>query len=69
METLQTIARKFLGFTTLETRRSDSLDFKEVSVESVKKALEAAYQLGRSHANSPETSVLIVDPYEIHCFI
>lgn len=51
METLQSIARKFLGFTTLETRRSDSLDFKEVSVESVKKALEAAYQLGRSHAN------------------
>jgi hypothetical protein len=51
METLQTIAHKFLGFTTLESRRSDSLDFKEVSVESVKKALEAAYQLGRSHAN------------------
>ncbi len=51
METLQSIARKFLGFTTLETRMSDSLDFQEVSVESVKKALEAAYQLGRQHAN------------------
>lgn len=51
METLQSIARKFLGFTTLETRMSDSLDFQEVSVESVKKALEAAYQLGYQHAN------------------
>ena len=55
METLEAIARKFLGFTTLETRMSDSLDFKEVSVESVKKALEAAYSLGRQHSNFTNT--------------
>ena len=44
------IAALFLNFKTLETRNSDSLDFREVSVWGVKAALEAAYELGRATA-------------------
>jgi len=35
-----------LGFETLQTRNMDSLDFKEIAVWEIKKALEAAYQAG-----------------------
>jgi len=35
---------------TLETRNSDGLDFHEVSVWGVKKALEMAYELGRAES-------------------
>lgn len=41
------IARAKLGFETLETRKRDELDFREVSVWAIKEALEAAYQVGR----------------------
>jgi hypothetical protein len=44
--TLASIARRLLGFETLESRGSDSLDFREVGVERVAEALEAAYQAG-----------------------
>jgi hypothetical protein len=37
---------KDLGFETLETRNMDSLDFREVSVGSIKAALEEAYRAG-----------------------
>lgn len=40
------IAEKILGLETLETRNSDSLDFSDQSVWSLKKALEAAYEAG-----------------------
>lgn len=40
------IASEHLGIPTLETRRSDSLDFHNVAVWSVKEALRAAYQAG-----------------------
>ena len=43
---LAAIAHEKLGFTTLETRNSDSLDFRDVAVWSVKDALEAAYRAG-----------------------
>lgn len=50
-EFLKEIARKHLGLETLETRKSDSLDFKEVAVWAVKDALnevfEEAFQAGR----------------------
>jgi len=39
---LAQIAKKHLLIKTLETRNSDSLDFSEVSVWSVKSALKAA---------------------------
>ena len=46
--TLQRIASRILDIETLETRRSDGLDFHEVAVWSVKQALEAAYDAGRA---------------------
>jgi hypothetical protein len=42
------IAALVLGIETLETRNSDGLDFHEVSVWSLKKALEEAYLAGRA---------------------
>ena len=44
-EVIHRLARR-LGFVTLETRRSDSLDFHDVAVWQVKEALEAAYEAG-----------------------
>ena len=40
------IAKEHLCIETLETRRSDSLDFHDVSVRGVCAALEAAYKAG-----------------------
>ena len=47
---LEEIAFKFLDFETLEERKSDSHDFKEVAVWSVKAALEAAFEAGKTAA-------------------
>jgi hypothetical protein len=44
---LEEIANKHLAIPTLETRRSDDLDFYDVAVWGVKKALTEAYNLGR----------------------
>ena len=44
------IAERHLGIETLETRNTDSLDFHELGVASIKAALEAAYEAGRSAA-------------------
>jgi len=44
---LEEIAKNHLGIPTLRTQDSDSLDFHEVSVWSLKAALEAAYAYGR----------------------
>jgi len=41
------IAKEHLDLETLETRRSDSLDFREQAVWCIKTALEAAYEAGR----------------------
>ncbi len=43
---------KELGFETLETRKSDRLDFKELAVWEIKKALDAAYEAGREAASA-----------------
>jgi len=43
---LDTIAKEILGIETLKTQNNDSLDFHEVSVWSLKAALEKAYQEG-----------------------
>ena len=48
-ERLLAIAKRELRIETLETRNSDRLDFHEVSVASIKKALEAAYHEGLNH--------------------
>jgi hypothetical protein len=49
-QTLQQIARTALDIETLEERKSDRLDFHEVSVWGLKAALEAAYQAGQQAA-------------------
>ncbi len=45
-KTLEEIAARHLFIETLATRRSDSLDFHEVSVWGAKAALEEAYAAG-----------------------
>lgn len=44
---LDQIARTTLDIETLEERKSDRLDFHEVSVWGLKAALEAAYKAGQ----------------------
>lgn len=46
IKTLQEIAQETLGFPTLETRNSDSADFRDVAVWNVARALELAYAQG-----------------------
>jgi hypothetical protein len=41
------IAKHHLGVDTLETRRSDGLDFHDLAVWSIKAALIAAYEAGK----------------------
>lgn len=43
---LEQIAKEFLDIETLTTRHSDSLDFHDISVWSIKEALKMAYHLG-----------------------
>lgn len=45
---LTEIAKKHLNLETLETRNSDNLDFHDVAVWSLKKALQEAYEAGLS---------------------
>ena len=45
-----TIAREEMGVATLEPRNRDSLDFHDLSVRSIRAALERAYDAGRKHA-------------------
>ncbi len=44
---LQALATEYLGFETLETRNSDSLDFKEIAVWDVYTVLQRAFELGQ----------------------
>lgn len=44
---LNTIAREALGLDTLDTRKSDRLDFHEHAVWAIREALERAYDAGR----------------------
>lgn len=46
--TLAEIARDHLGFPTLETQNSDSLDFRDVAVWKVEEALNAAFAAGKA---------------------
>jgi hypothetical protein len=49
---LATIAQSVLGLSTLETRLSDRLDFHELAVWSIRRALEAAYVAGVQDART-----------------
>ena len=53
---LTLIAQNKLGIETLETRRSDSLDFHDVAVWCVRDALEAAFNAGVEHAKRAKKS-------------
>ena len=44
------IAQRILGIETLEEQRSDSLDFHDLSVVSIEKALVAAFEAGKASA-------------------
>ena len=44
---IEKIAKDQFFIETLETRNSDQLDFYDISVWSIKKALERAYELGK----------------------
>ena len=46
--TLEEIAQRVLDMPTLDTRRSDELDFHDLAVWSIKEALELAYDAGRA---------------------
>lgn len=52
---IREIAAKHLHVETLETRNSDALDFHDLSVASIRAALDAAYDAGRLSASPPET--------------
>ncbi len=45
--TVNEIAQRILRIDTLETRKSDSLDFHDCAVWNIKEALEAAFEAGR----------------------
>ena len=49
-EVLRQIAATVLGIETLDVRGSDSLDFHEVNVTTLREALTAAYEAGRKSA-------------------
>jgi hypothetical protein len=49
-ETIRKIAKLHLNISTLEVRGRDALDFHDCSVESIRAALEAAYEAGFSAA-------------------
>lgn len=54
---LGAIAAEHLFIPTLDTRRSDDLDFHHVSVWAVESALNAAFEAGRKTADSEEFDV------------
>ncbi len=55
---LNKIAAEKLDLKTLETRNSDELDFKEMSVWEIKAALEAAWDAGRAASRTEEPKKL-----------
>ena len=68
-DVLMEIAREHLGIPTLETRRSDSLDFHEVAVWCVHDALKAAFEAGVTTAGEQAMALrlacrMVVDRWE-----
>jgi len=51
MGTIKKIARQELGIKTLATRRSDALDFYDLAVANIKRALSRAYEEGKKSAS------------------
>ncbi|MDL2231977.1 hypothetical protein LJC63_00155 [Ruminococcaceae bacterium OttesenSCG-928-L11] len=59
---LEQIAKAECRVVTLESRNRDSLDFYDISVRSLKKALDAAFDAGVSHQMAKETAVQLPEP-------
>ena len=51
-EAVARIAKEVLGLDTLETRKSDSLDFSEQAVWTLRAGVEAAYAAGLASAKN-----------------
>ena len=51
---IEDIAKEHLRVPTLETRKSDSLDFHDLAVWQLRATLEAAYQVGLAAAKSKQ---------------
>jgi hypothetical protein len=58
-ETVTRIAQTYLRLETLETRKSDSLDFHNLAVWQIKVALEAAYEAG--HEAGLQRSLKVIE--------
>jgi hypothetical protein len=54
-KTIAAIARQYLGLLTLKERKHDALDFHELAVWNIQKALIAAYEAGQ--AQLPDTTM------------
>ena len=52
-ESIRRIAKELLGLDTIETRKSDRLDFSDQAVWQLRAALEAAYNAGKAAARKP----------------
>ena len=51
--TLDHIAQNLLGLETLDTRKSDRLDFHDLAVWNIKAALQAAFEAGQQAGKQP----------------
>jgi len=49
---IEKIAREILDLETLETRNMDSLDFHDLAVWEIRRALEAAFTAGQNTTNN-----------------
>jgi hypothetical protein len=63
-ETLESIAKRKLGVSTLKTRNSDQLDFHDIHVVAIKEALLTAYKAGISAQLTQEDDFVIYSPNE-----
>jgi hypothetical protein len=59
-EELASIARRIMDIPTLETRKSDSLDFHKVAVWEVLSALRLAYRTGRKDVKGDISEIVAV---------
>lgn len=63
---IEKIACDHLGLTTLETRRSDALDFSDQAVWSLRAALAAAFEAGKQRGSlgAEYKATIGYDPFE-----
>ena len=54
-EEIGSIARRILGLETLDTQNSDGLDFHELAVWTIREALDAAFEAGRTFSTRATT--------------